>query len=468
MKKTFFILAIIIIIGIVYNYSDKPKTVDEQKTQLIVKRGDLNIQINAYGTLHAKNSLKVKSGLPLYVKITHLIDEGTNVKKGDELARFEETKFVDKIVELEDKILLNTNSVNTANSNYEISLSEGQDKIEKAQLELTKAKMLLEKYIFGDQPLKERELKVVLDQTLLDFKRKNERLKQLPKLLEEGFITQIEFETEELDLKAAKVKNESSELKLNLYKKYTKVQELSDFKSKLKNATNSLKRVILQVATKNTQLKAELKQAKRILSKATEQLNENTEYLKNCILKSPAAGIVIYGDPTRRHVQIKVNESVGANSTVLTLPDLVKIIVKVNIHESNIEQVQIGQNCVVTVDSANNQSFKGKISKIASIANTGNWRKGEDVKEFTVTVELEDSSPKVRPGSSARVVIHIDKLKDIIMAPTYAITKTKNETYCTLLKDGKETKQVITTGKNNISYTEIKSGLKESDILILK
>ncbi len=468
MKKVFFIISIIVITVICFQYDNKPKGTEDQRTQLIVKRGDLNIQINAYGTLHAKNSLKVKSGLPLYVKITHLIDEGSKVKKGDELARFEDTKFISKIEELEDKILLNKKNLNTAKSNYQISISEGQDKIEKAQLEQTKAKLQLEKYIHGDQPLKERELKVTFDQALVDYKRKNERLKQLPKLLEEGFITQVEYETEEIEVKAAKVKSESSELKLKLYKKYTKVQELSDHKNKLKNTSNGLKRVELQVTTKNTHYKTELEQAKRILNKTIENLNENKEFLKKCVLTSPAEGLVIYGDPTRRHTVIKVNESVGANSTVLTLPDLSKIIVKVNIHESNIEKVKMGQNCVITVDSANNQSFKGKVSKIASIANTGNWRKGEDVKEFTVTIELEEQSPKVRPGSSARVVIHIDKLNNIIMAPTYAITKTKKESYCTLLKNGKEIKQIITTGKSNISYTEITSGLKESDILILK
>ena len=469
MKKIIIILFIAIIGFLIYTFNNQSQEGPKSNSDLKVTRGDLKIEINEYGTLHAKDSTKIKSGLPVFIKVTHLIDEGTIVKKDDVLARFDNEKFKEQIEELEDSILNSTTQFNSSKSNYEITVSEGKDKIEKAELELSKATLTLEKYINGDQPLKQRELTIAMDQSQLDYKRKAERFKQLAKLLEDGFITQIEYETEELDLKSSKIKSESDQLKLKLYLKYTKPQQLSDHKNKEKNAKNSLTRTKLQVKAKNEQAKTEMNQSKRLLEKQKKKLAENNTYLNNCILRSPGSGIVIYGDPNRwRSQPIKVNESVGVDQTLITLPDLTTIIVRVSIHESSIEQVKVGQKCVITVDSANNSSFTGNVTKVAGIANASNWRTGDDVKEFTVTVELDEKNPKVRPGASARIVIHIDQLKDVLLAPTFAITKTKKETFCYVKENDKIIKRLITVGKHNLSFTEITSGLKESEILILK
>ncbi|MBF0198423.1 MAG: efflux RND transporter periplasmic adaptor subunit [Planctomycetes bacterium] len=469
MKKYLFAL-ILIAAGIAYYLTQHKVEEDiESNVNLKVIKGDFKIEINSYGTLQAKNSLKIKSGLPGTYKITHLIEEGSDVKEGDLLARFEKTNIEKSIEGFENTVLKNRTSYKTNESNYEIGVSEGHDRIEKAELELKKAKMNLEKFINGDQPLEERNFKIIRDESKLKYLRKKERFDQLPKLLEEGFITQIEYETEEMELKSSKIRMESDQLKLDLYIKYTKPQQLLDKQNAVKLETNNIVRVKKQVEARNDQLNTSLIQAKRALNISDEKLAEWQENLTKTTLLSPASGIVIHGDPKRSRgsSKKKVDDMINEHSTLITLPDLKTIEVNSLIHESEIEQIKIDQECTVMVDAADNRSYKAKVSKIATIANTGTWTKGSDVKEFAVTIEISDHYPEVRPGTSAMVIIHVDHIKDTLMIPTYAIRQEDENSFCQVLRGSEVTEVQIKTGKHNISFTEILSGLNEGERILL-
>ena len=469
MKKIVIIVVLCLLGGGIY-YSVKNTSSPQKKNASVkVVRGDLKIEVNSYGTFHAKNSLKITSGLPGSNKITYLIEEGSKVQKGDVLARFEETKFITQIEELDNKVLRDKTETKTRESDFEIGVSEEKDRIEKAELELRRSQMLLEKYTHGDQPLEERNFKIVRDQSKLEYMRKKDRFDQLPKLLEEGFVTQIEYETEELSLRSSKITMESDQLKLDLYLKYTKPQGDLDKRNAVSNAINALSRIKKRAEAREDSLRTKLVQAKRSLSISEKKLEEWQENLKKCTLLSPASGIIIYGDPKHRKQTLpRENDSINDRSTLFTLPDLSRIEVATLIHESEIELIKLGQNCSVSSDSSDRKSYSAKISKIATVANSGSWMKGGDIKEFSITLELDDENPVIRPGTSARVVIHVDNRVKVLMVPTYSLLEKKEGFFCRVQEaPGEARLQKVSVGKHSISFTEITEGLSEGETILL-
>jgi HlyD family secretion protein len=466
--KKIIVIVIVIFVGLLFFLRDTDEPV-KQETTFPVKRGDLEIEVTAYGTLQAKVSKQITSGLRGNYAITYLIDEGTKVKEGDILVKLEQKGIKERIEQLESQILSAEAEHKGKKAALEITISENQDKLEKAQLELKKASMKQEKHIKGDQPLKERDLKLKLQQTESAYKRQQENLKKMPKLLEEGYITQVEYEEEEIDLETKKTEYESAKLKHELYLKYDKPQEIKEKANEVKRQQNSLDRLKKMNQAAHDRAEAEFKKAERNLSNLKKEYGKQKEYLEKTIIKAPFPGIVIIGDPKRhwRRGSVQVGKSVWDNLVLITLPDLTEMEVMTNIHESEIDLVKEEQKATIVVEAAEGQSFKGKVVKVASVANANSWRTGDDVKEFLITIGLDKKNIGLRAGLSSEVTIHVETLKDVIYVPVYAVIREEEEYYCLIANNGQQEKRKVVPGKWSTEFVEITEGLEENEEVIV-
>ncbi len=104
MKKNIFIsVGILLCLTFSYFVFFKGEATGEEDIYVDVQRGDFQIDITTTGELAAKNSIKIEGpgGLRnarIYnIKIEHIVDEGTTVKKGDYIARLDRSELLDKI-----------------------------------------------------------------------------------------------------------------------------------------------------------------------------------------------------------------------------------------------------------------------------------------------------------------------------------------------------------------------------------
>ncbi len=102
-KKLIYGLLITAVISIIY-FSLRGDIDDESSEIMVqVKRGDFRIEVNTSGELEAKNSVKIMGPTGLQqvqiweVKIDNIVDEGTVVKKGDYIARLDQSQLGTKI-----------------------------------------------------------------------------------------------------------------------------------------------------------------------------------------------------------------------------------------------------------------------------------------------------------------------------------------------------------------------------------
>jgi len=141
-----------------------------------------------------------------------------------------------------------------------------------------------------------------------------------------------------------------------------------------------------------------------------------------------------------------------------------EFVIRSQVNETDIINMEIGQEVIITLDAYYNRILKGEISDISPISsNIGG------IVSYTVTIHPETSSDiKLFHGLSASMEITTSHLEEVLYIPIEAVYE----------EGGKESVDIVTgedlferveveTGLFNYDLIEIKSGLKEGDIVVV-
>jgi HlyD family secretion protein len=183
--------------------------------------------------------------------------------------------------------------------------------------------------------------------------------------------------------------------------------------------------------------------------------------LQRMVLRAPFAGIVA-----------DISGELGEYSTpsppgIPTLPaiDLIDdscMYVSAPIDEVDAANVKVGQQARITLDAIKGKTFAGKVRRIAPYV--------LEIEKQARTVEVEvefDQHPEKQNllvGYSADVEIVYDSHRNVLRIPTQALMEGKR---VLLYDNGTLEERTVTTGLANWDQTEITSGLKEGDRIVL-
>jgi len=166
----------------------------------------------------------------------------------------------------------------------------------------------------------------------------------------------------------------------------------------------------------------------------------------------------------------KKNFSVGEQSS-LTTPTLemigkTNLEIKVDIPESDIAKVQIGQEVEITLDAFGpDQIFKGQVVFVDP-AET----KIQDVVYYKVTVQFsEQTTEGIKPGMTANVTICTAKKDQVLVVPARAVKSQNGDKYVTVLIDAKKNTtedKTVTVGLKGNEGIEIVSGLETGEEVV--
>ncbi|HEY2432103.1 MAG TPA: efflux RND transporter periplasmic adaptor subunit [Vicinamibacterales bacterium] len=139
-------------------------------------------------------------------------------------------------------------------------------------------------------------------------------------------------------------------------------------------------------------------------------------------IESPIDGIV-----TKRNIQegetVVVGTMNNAGTVLLTIADMSDIEAQVEVDETDIPNVTIGQKAKITVDAMNGKSFTGHVVEIGNspISTTGTTSASQAT-NFLVKVKVDDAMPDVRPGFTCTAEITTATRKDATSIPIQATT----------------------------------------------
>jgi HlyD family secretion protein len=138
-------------------------------------------------------------------------------------------------------------------------------------------------------------------------------------------------------------------------------------------------------------------------------------------MESPIDGIV-----TRRNIQQGETAVIGtmnnAGTVLLQLADMSVIQAEVEVDETNIPHVQLGQLAKITIDAIPDRTFKGHVSEIGnSPIQAAAGATATQATNFKVVVMLDEPVPEVRPGFTATADITTATRKDVVAVPIPAV-----------------------------------------------
>ncbi len=139
-------------------------------------------------------------------------------------------------------------------------------------------------------------------------------------------------------------------------------------------------------------------------------------------IESPIAGIV-----TRRNIQEGETAVVGtmnnAGTVLLTVADMSVIQAEVEVDETNIPNVAVGQTAKITIDAMPDRTFKGHVTEIGNspIQTTGQAATNQQATNFKVVVVLDEDVPDVRPGFTTTAEITTATRKNVVAVPIPAV-----------------------------------------------
>ncbi len=315
------------------------------------------------------------------------------------------------------------------------------------------------------------ELQVAQEEYLLA----QDRIEGQRRLEARGFITPTELEAEELNLNKAANKQQEKETALRLYIQYTFPKEAEEFLSNYENAVMAYQRQVKENLAKEAQERASFSSAQRKFDLEKYKLADIEAQIEAATIEAELPGLVVYGgaDQGSSRYRSSSQEAIQEGATVrerqpiLTIPDMREMAVSVDIHESAVQRVAVGQPAVISIDAFPDVRLTGEVIKVAVVADSANSFMNPDLKVYPSQVRIDGAHDWLRPGMSAQVEILVASLADVVYVPVQAVSYFGSDQVVYVSRGGSVERRVIEVGDFSDSFIEVVSGLEEGEEVLL-
>jgi HlyD family secretion protein len=450
----------------------QPKA-DETKSALAgaltatAKLGPLVITVHGSGDIRSMDSVKIAPAIKRPSAVSYLIADGSIVSSNDVLAQFN-TDDIDQRIKNHELALTDAEGkLLAAQTGLEIQLMDNKSAITLAEQDLSAAKLGLQKFIEGDEPMDRRNAEVKAQTAESEYTRKQRGYEALRGLLKDGFVTEDEVDEERVKLETAKLAMESAQIERKLLENYTSPLQKAAAEAALDKAKTQIEKALKQNAALLLAKTQAVESAQRAVELARSDLKSKNDERLALEIRAPLAGIIMYGNPDEawRRSEIQVGATFQPGQILMTIPNRSVMEAVINIPEADIQNVKTGQPAEITVEALANRTFRGEVFKVAEVANSGGWWSG-DVKVFRVEITLKYTK-ELRPGFSCDAEIVVDTIPQALYLPVQAVFRDGDKffVYPAHFLPGK--RQEVKIGRASVQYVEILEGIKPGDKVLL-
>jgi multidrug efflux pump subunit AcrA (membrane-fusion protein) len=401
-----------------------------------VSKGRLLVTVVAAGNMESAKNIDVKCQVAGGTTILKIVPEGTEVEAGEWLVTLDSSTIEDQL------------------NAQKISLGKAEASMIQAEENFAAAEIAVEEYRDGTYV---KELQV--SEANINIAQENLRsaenlLEHTRKMSRKGFTTALQVEADEFAVERSKLELDSAKTAKTVLEKFTQAKMLKELGAKCE-AAKALK--------KSEQAAFQLEEAK---------MHRLERQLKNCEIKAPQNGIVIYandqgggrGFSSNSGVKIEEGATVRDSQTILRLPDLSNMQVKMTVHESKVERLKVGMAANVKIGD---REFQGRIVTIANQPEPGSWMNA-NLKEYATIVKIDGEAEGLKPAMTAEVEVLIADLADVLTVPVNCVVEQAGKFNAWIvIGPNKYERRSLVVGLTNDKVFEIKDGLKEGDVVLL-
>jgi len=393
------------------------------------RKGTLAPKLTASGVLRPAQSITYRSPLGgRETEITFLVSEGTHVGEGDLLARLDTTDLQRELERARQE------------------RRQAQVDLQVAEIERQEGQTAIDSLTEGEGALSVEETKTRLQLAERKVARLEEELKTLTPLLEKGFITR-----EELRKTADELEQATEDLALARRRADVLIE---------RTRPRDRQRAELQLAQKN----AQRENVRARVSEVDARVKVLEDQIENCNVYARRPGLVVYEDylaasPRRK---IRVGDRVTASQGLITIPEVDRMLVEASVSEANMHRLAGGLKASVYLEAFPGLRLDGHVSRVGTLAHTSAERPLDD-KRFDLIVELDNSSPDLRPEMTARVDVLLGERRDVLLIPVNAVFEQRGVNVSHVAgRLGMETRPVQ-LGESDGMMVEVVAGLQEGD-----
>ncbi len=388
------VLAIVVIVSVIASRKEEPEVI----TVKLNVRPELKQTVTASGEVRPIRYIKLTSEVPGRIEEIY-VTAGEMVTKGKPLVRVDPTQL---------------------QSNQEAQWAATQASINDVQNARNAVNSAQQSLVVAEASVQAARQQVVAMQTNVDkaqveVNTAQRELKRHTELIEAGVSSRVEYDNARDRFETAKISLETA--KANLESQKIAVKEATERANQQRIAVKEAQTSIKSSEMRASQQAAMLRGQQSQRSKATQL--------------SPLNGVV--ADIPTRVGEFAV---AGLSTTpLMTIADMSQINVEVNVDETEINNVKVGQEAKVKVDALGDKEIKAivtqknplAISKSDVTGGLSNRVNVQEAKEFKVTLELrelpEDIQSALRPGMSSTATITTDTKSNVLAVPLEAIVE---------------------------------------------
>lgn len=444
------VLALVIVISVVATRKDEP----EVTTVKVDVRPELKSTVTASGEVRPVQYIKLTSEVPGRI-LEIYVNPGDIVKKNQALVRVDPTQLQSS---QEAQWAATQASLNDV-SNARNAVASAQQGLAVTEAAVASARQ----QVISQQ--------TAVDRANVDLNAAERELKRTTELIEKGVSSRFDYD-------AAKDRYEQNRIALQTAKANLESQKLAvkEAEERANQQRTAIKEA--QTGIKSSEMRASQQQA--FLRGQSSQREKATQY-------SPLNGVV--ADIPTRVGEFAVSQL--SSTPLMTIADMSTINVEVNVDETEISNVDVGQPAKIKVDALGEKELTAVVTQknplaVAKSDTTGglnNRVNVQEAKEFKVTLELKDLSDdirdKLRPGMSSTATITTKTKTNVIAVPLQAIVEKAppapspgpsiaSSAPTPVGEKQKEQKGVYLLDKDNkVKFVEVVTGITgESDIEI--
>ncbi|MGB8702759.1 MAG: efflux RND transporter periplasmic adaptor subunit [Thermosynechococcaceae cyanobacterium] len=418
-----------------------------------VQRQSLAIAISANGTVEAERSINVSPKSAGVLKRL-LVKEGDVLQQGQIIAYMDDSNLRGQWVQYQAQLAQQEAALQKA-----INGNRTQD-IGKARAQLAEAQASLQELINGNRAEDITQAQARLNNAQASLQRAEADFQRNDSLYKEGAISRSDLDQKRADRDKAQADVWERQQALTLQKTGARPEEIAQARARVQQRQEDLS--LLEAGSRPEEIaqnRAQVEAAKGSLQTIQAQIEDT-------ILRAPFNGVVTkkYADPGAFVTPTTAGSTVSgaASNSVIALNSFNQVVA--NLAETNIAQIRLGQQVNITADAYPGKRFTGRVKQIAAQATVQ-----QNVTSFEVKVDLSPDAQKIlRAGMNVEATFQVGQISNAMVVPTVAVVREQGKTgVFVAAPNGDPTFVSIATGANVNGKTEVTSGLKGSERVLL-
>ncbi len=252
----------------------------------------------------------------------------------------------------------------------------------------------------------------------------------------------------------------------NALSEYNRQKQLYDIGAISEVALNNYKtqldtaKLNLDTAQQNYDLTVDVvtpgnvKSAQASVASAKAALDTASSNLRNASVTAPISGYIASSN-------VKLGQMAAAGAELFTISNSKSVDAEVNVTESVISFITVGTEASISIKSASVEDVKGAVTVVNPVKN-------EATGMYTVRVTIPNENGKLKVGMMADITLTTDTAVSAVAIPSEALLEDdQGVQYVYVVQGDKASKKEVETGISDTKYTQITSGLKEGEQVVV-